>query len=254
LTRFDVATVSERPDLLSEMQELGGSAWPAFLAHDATVNRWWRHLPELAPDYQFVLVERGSGVVLACANALPIVWDGRSETLPAGGIDAVLPAGIEAIRHGQSPTAASALMIVVRPEVRGQGLSGACVRALRAIVEAHGLASLVAPVRPIWKDRYPLIPLERYAYWRRPDGALFDPWLRVHEQAGAELVGVAPRSMYVAGTAAEWERWTGMTLPETGSYVVPGALVPVEVDSERDEGVYVEPNFWMHHHCGDAPV
>ena len=38
-----------------------------------------------------------------------------------------------------------------------------------------------------------------------------------------------------------------MTFPETGAYVVPGALVPVEIDRERDEGLYVEPNVWMIH-------
>ena len=28
---------------------------------------------------------------------------------------------------------------------------------------------------------------------------------------------------------------------------VPGALVPVEIDREREEGLYVEPNVWMVH-------
>jgi hypothetical protein len=28
---------------------------------------------------------------------------------------------------------------------------------------------------------------------------------------------------------------------------VPGALVPVEVDHERDDGLYIEPNVWMVH-------
>ena len=28
----------------------------------------------------------------------------------------------------------------------------------------------MAPVRPTWKERYPLVPIERYAAWRRPDG------------------------------------------------------------------------------------
>jgi hypothetical protein len=53
--------------------------------------------------------------------------------------------------------------------------------------------------------------------------------------------------MRVLGTVAEWEEWAGMTFPETGSYVVPGALVPIEVDRERDQGLYVEPNVWMVH-------
>jgi hypothetical protein len=46
---------------------------------------------------------------------------------------------------------------------------------------------------------------------------------------------------------AEWEEWTEMALPESGAYVVPGVLVPVEIDRERDTGVYVEPNVWMVH-------
>lgn len=38
-----------------------------------------------------------------------------------------------------------------------------------------------------------------------------------------------------------------MVFPESGHYVVPGALVPITIDRERDQGVYVEPNVWMVH-------
>jgi hypothetical protein len=34
----------------------------------------------------------------------------------------------------------------------------------------HGLDTLIAPVRPTLKHRYPLTPIERYLSWRRPDG------------------------------------------------------------------------------------
>ena len=44
--------------------------------------------------------------------------------------------------------------------------------------------------------------------------------------------------MRVTGTVAEWEEWTELAFPESGAYVVPGALVPVELDRERDEGLY----------------
>jgi hypothetical protein len=53
--------------------------------------------------------------------------------------------------------------------------------------------------------------------------------------------------MVIPGTVAEWEEWTDMIFPESRPYVVPGALVPVEFDLERDRGVYVEPNVWMLH-------
>jgi hypothetical protein len=111
----------------------------------------------------------------------------------------------------------------------------------------HGLECLVAPVRPTWKERYPLTPLERYMRWERPDGLPFDPWIRLHHRLGAEILALAPRSLDVRGTVAAWEEWTGMAFPESGDYVVPGALVPVAVDREHDEGRYVEPNVWMRH-------
>ncbi len=38
-----------------------------------------------------------------------------------------------------------------------------------------------------------------------------------------------------------------MRFPESGTYSVPGALRPIEIDVEADRGVYVEPNVWMHH-------
>ena len=53
--------------------------------------------------------------------------------------------------------------------------------------------------------------------------------------------------MTITGTVAEWEGWTGMLFPESGDYVVPGALELVTIDREADLGTYVEPNVWMHH-------
>ena len=49
---------------------------------------------------------------------------------------------------------------------------------------------------------------------------------------------------------AELEAWCRLSFPETGSYVVDGALVPLEVDRERDRGAYREPNVWMRHRPG----
>jgi hypothetical protein len=39
----------------------------------------------------------------------------------------------------------------------------------------------------------------------------------------------------------------GMSFPESGPYVVPGALQPVQMDLERNEGRYEDPNVWMRH-------
>lgn len=153
----------------------------------------------------------------------------------------------QALLWGASPTAASALMIVVSPERLGQGISGEAIKAMAEVVGRHGLSELVAPVRPTDKHRYPLMPIERYIQWRRADGLPVDPWLRVHERVGGEIVGSATAAMRVVGSVADWEQWAGMALPESGSYVVPGALVPLKVDRDRDVGEYLEPACWVRH-------
>lgn len=109
------------------------------------------------------------------------------------------------------------------------------------------MEALIAPVRPTLKSSYPLTSMERYIEWRRSDGLFFDPWMRVHQRLGAKVLKVAPGSMTITGSVAEWEKWTGMRFPESGEYVVPGALRPVVVDLEEDLGLYEVPNVWMLH-------
>ncbi len=121
------------------------------------------------------------------------------------------------------------------------------VKLMRQVAVDHGLRALIAPVRPSQKARYPLIPIENYIQWTTADGLPFDPWLRVHARAGARIIQPCPRSMTVPGTRAEWENWAGMPFPESGTYIVPGALVPVQVDVEKDEVRYIEPNVWVWH-------
>jgi GNAT superfamily N-acetyltransferase len=140
---------------------------------------------------------------------------------------------------------ACAIVIGIVPPYRGHGVSAVVLNRMASVAAAHGLDSLIAPVRPTWKERYPLTPIDRYVEWRRGDGMLYDPWLRTHERLGAELLAPAPSSMTVGGTRAEWEEWTGLQFPEDGDYVVPGALVPVRF--EDGVGTYVEPNVWMRH-------
>lgn len=53
--------------------------------------------------------------------------------------------------------------------------------------------------------------------------------------------------MVIEGRVSEWERWTGMRFPQSGLYVVPGALTPLAIDRRRDRGRYIEPSLWMLH-------
>lgn len=51
----------------------------------------------------------------------------------------------------------------------------------------------------------------------------------------------------ITGTVAQWEEWTGMSFPESGEYVVPGALQPITINREQDVGTYSDPNIWIRH-------
>lgn len=196
-------------------------------------------MPE-RPDFQFHVVDGDE--ILARARSLPVRWDGTLDDLP-GGIDGAIA------RDFEEPEAnvLCALVIQVPFSAQGRGVSRRALEGMAAIAREHSLESLIAPVRPNWKERYPLVPIHRYAAWRRMDGLLFDPWLRVHERLGAEVLKPEPRSLRITGSVAEWEDWTGLAFPESGEYVFPGGLATVAIERERDVGGYWEPNVWMRH-------
>jgi len=113
---------------------------------------------------------------------------------------------------------------VVTPSLTGRGLAGETLLALRRAALESGLSRVVAPVRPTTKARYPLTPIETFMRWRRADGTALDPWIRTHERLDAEILAAAPVSQTMTGTVAQWEKWTGLALPESGEYVIPDGL------------------------------
>ena len=232
------STYAERPDLAARTGEIEDTFAP-FLGQGEVALRHWHKLRPEFPEFQLVLWDDEEDVVVGHARTLPTR---AADGLP-NGVAGVLEQWFEGERR--EPDTLSALVAVVDRSRQGRGLSQLLIRAMAGLARAHGFPALVAPVRPTWKDRYPLIPMERYITWRRDDGLPFDPWLRVHERLGATLVEVCDASMVIRGTAAEWEEWTGLVFPGDGDYLVPGGLVPVRVVDGH--GVYVEPNVWMRH-------
>ena len=240
--RAEAATYAARPDLAARVGEIA-DPWPEFI-HHANCNRLWHVMRERFPQFQLVLFDADSERMLGRGQTMPVRWDGTAAGLP-GGVDDAVEQGA-ALADGEADTLC-AIVAVLDPAARGRRLSSLVIDAMRSAAAAAGLKALIAPVRPTLKENYPLTAIESYATWRRDDGRLFDPWLRVHERLGGEVLWIAERSMTVEGTIGEWESWTEMPFPESGSYVLPGALVPIEIDREADLGRYVEPNVWMRH-------
>lgn len=235
-----VVRYADRPDLLDiRFDALTAKTFPEYMNHNEPGRNWGRLYTDF-PDFQVGLLD-GEELV-AEAHAIPVPWDGTVDGLPSGwdeGFDA-------GMAMSEPATALMAIAISVAPSQQGRRLSSRMIETFTDNARSAGFANgVIAPVRPTWKERYPLIPIEEYMEWRRPDGSHFDPWLRIHERLGGEILAACPRSMVIRGSTADWEEWTSMPFPADGEYVVPGALATLVV--EDGIGTHVEPNVWVHH-------
>lgn len=244
LTRI---TYAEDPSIKKTIfQDVKIPSWPEFMFHDPTANELWHYLQDDFAEYQFFYRDE-AGATVAVGHTLPFHWDRPLEELPDSGWTGVFRKAVDDLLAKRAPNIMTAIEATVLPAHRGEGLSRGVLLAMREMAQARGFKTLVAPVRPSHKARYPTIPMERYVAWKTDEGLPFDPWLRTHARLGARILKVAPESMRIPGKVGDWEKWTGMKFLESGDYVVPHALVPVRIDRERDEGIYVEPNVWMVH-------
>jgi GNAT superfamily N-acetyltransferase len=246
-TNYRILTGRDLPDLMDLESEVTLPSWPEFMLHDPVADKHWGDLHRLFPAFQYALVDTSSDNLLAIGNSVPLEWNQPPEQLPDEGWDWMIVKAIEDNGAGRSVKTQGAVQIVVALEHRGRGLAELMINAMMSIGRAHGLTQLIAPVRPTLKARYPLISMEKYIRWRGTGNQAFDPWIRLHARMGAGVVRVCPQSMRIAAPVKQWENWTDLRLPESGDYVIPGALRPVEVNVEKDEAVYVEPNVWMEH-------
>jgi GNAT superfamily N-acetyltransferase len=215
--------------------------WPTYNHHGNHTPTYFGALVPEHARFQLLCVDRRTDRLVARGRSIPFCWDGSLEDLPAG-IDAV---GLRAVESRSSATTLSALAAEVATNYQGQGLSSLLLQSMVDVARANGLDALVAPVRPSWKDRYPLIPIDRYAGWRREDGLPFDPWLRVHSRLGAHIVRPEARSLEITAPVTDWQEWIDMPLPDDGEYVFPEGLAPLTVTGAI--GSYWEPNIWMLH-------
>ncbi|WP_147918646.1 N-acetyltransferase [Ruania zhangjianzhongii] len=244
--QLTTSTLAERPDLLEALLAMA-NPWPEFIRRDPFGDLYYA--PAVLQQFgEHVLIGQDeSGEVVAKAHAIPVLL--AEGELPDDGWDGAIGRGLHARLTGGTPNALAALEILVLAGKQGQGLSAQMLTAVRENAARHGYADLVVPVRPTGKDDL-REPMSRYAWRTREDGLPADPWLRVHVRAGGRIEKVAPRSMVVAGTLAEWRRWTGLPFDASGEVEVPGALRPVHCDTWHGTATYTEPNVWVRHRTG----
>ena len=246
---LSISSLAERGDLAAVFDEFPDS-WPEFMYHDAISDQLFDLLVAAHPTSNLIAVDPADTArPIARACAFPFSWPGHPDAgLPPGGYDHVLLSGAADLVAGRSRgRIAAALEVTVRPDQRGLGRSGQMLAALRRTLTELGYDSLVVPVRPSEKHRYPDESMSTYLDRVRPDGLPADPWLRTHVRVGATIAGIAETSMTIAAPLPQWRRWTGLPFDVDGPVAVPLGLVPVHCDLARGIGTYVEPNVWVHH-------
>lgn len=243
--------VSERFDARERSADfrraIGADAFPPWLIWgDPDSDVWWERSWSSFPQFQIVLMPEEEGDPVASAWGVPIDWDGSVADLPEGYTD-TLRRAVQGHERAVAPNALIVCAAVVLPGLARSGVAGELLQVMRDLPAAAHLAHVLVPIRPTLKSKYPLTPIEEFASWTRADGAPLDPWLRTHVRIGGEVIGFAPASQRFRGTVAQWEEWAQLTLPGSGDYVLAGALAPLHVDHEADQGTLVEPNVWIRH-------
>ena len=242
-----IFTASENELIIKEEMILARKVWPEFMLHDQVAGKYFGRLYSELIDFQFGILDTTCDKLIAVGNCIPFHWDKPLEDLPDEGWDWVLEKGFQDIENKIAPNLCSALQIMIDPEYLGQSLSSKMVEYMKKITKNNNLSYLVAPVRPNFKPKYPLVSIDNYIKWKSDQNLPYDPWLRVHAKLGGKILKPCHRSMTITGSVKEWEEWTRLKFYESGKYIIPGALNPIEIDLSNDSGKYIEPNVWMAH-------
>lgn len=240
---LELIDLKARPELWALVNNAPNVAWPEFMMHDQVAARHWGNYLRRFPQYSFALLS--GGALAASANAIPLPWDGDTQSLPAGW-DAALESGMGAADSpDRSGFALCALGVTTQPDFQGKGCGKQLLLAMKERARSEGFPALITPMRPTHKHHHPALPMADYLRRKNPQGKAEDPWLRTHLSLGAKVLKVAQESMRIEGTLKEWSDWTKMTFGKSGNVEVPGALALVKIDLAANKGVYVEPNVWL---------
>lgn len=242
---YKVITLLDRFDLFEVQDAICEEVWPEFMLHDPVANTHWMQFINAFKDYQLMLMDGDE--ILAVINAVPLHFDGNLNDLSDQGWDWGVAKSLADYDAKIIPNLLMGVQIVINRKHQGKGLSAIAVGEMAELARRKGFTQLIIPVRPSDKHKFPLIPMEQYLKWTNTSGLPFDNWLRVHIKAGGNILKVCPEAMSIPGTPAQWKDWTDLEFPGSGSYIIPGALSPVNIDVETNTGLYIEPNVWILH-------
>ena len=243
--KYQVVTWDERFELYPVADKILCSAWSEFMLNNQKVSDNWNTFVEEFKEIQLMLMDGDEIQVII--NTQTIRIDVPLDKLPDEGWEWGFLKAIEDKQSGIKPNYLLGFQVVIAPKHQGKGLAQAAVIEMKELSLRLGLEGVLIALRPNKKEQFPLLPMADYLKCTLESGETYDPWLRIHERLGAEVIGICSRAYTVQGSINDWRSWTEQIFPCSGQYLIKGGLNPIQVNLEDDIGTYTEPNVWIVH-------
>lgn len=123
----------------AHLKELFSEGFPEFVTADPLVKNYIGRVREFFAGLDLMLVDE-DGVPVASGWGVPIRWDGRPESLPSGYTEALVHS-VEGHERGVAPDTLVICGAIVTPSLKGRGLAGETLKALRAAAKDAGFGN-----------------------------------------------------------------------------------------------------------------
>ena len=219
------------PNYLIEASDISEPSLKFEITHEELIRRFPVWGIRRASDQK--LVAYGHGILVAA--------DLTQNQLPDSGWRFAM----ESVLAEPKPNCMCLLVANVDPAARGLGFSKVLVEKAKAVTLDLGFKEMIAPVRPTLKQDFPEQTLDEYIQKRDEKNEVFDPWLKLHVRLGGEVLNVCHESVIINATIKKWSQWLSAEFHQSGKYILPMGLAPLDINLEKNIGTYVEPNVWV---------
>lgn len=221
----------EKPILFEDYSSLQNQ-WPVFIQQSSFAQNYIKLRFDQFSDYFFNIVNLEKQNTIGYITSMPTQIFPDYKMFPRTWDDALVACS-ETLSLQKQPNALVIFDIVIKYNWQNQSLATEAIKFLKIKAKHLGFKYILVYIRPILPLRIPIQEVEVQS----------DPWVKTHLDLGAKKLHLALDSMVIGGSLESWLKWTGCLFQESGSYEVPGGIVPVKYSHESKWGEYREPNY-----------
>lgn len=228
---------------LRQYRDAVPKAFPSIICESQVIKNNWSRLEKYFPEYQLFLIS-SEGHLIGFMNMVPFYFDKYLVDLPDNGWDWMFDTGVDGFENHQAPNYLGGLQVIVTGDYQRQGYSKQIIAHAKEVCRDSTLEKVLIPIRPTKKHLQPKMSMTEYMTLIE-DQEIYDPWIRTHMKAGAQVIKICNESMTIGGDVHFWERILNREIKSSGEYELAGALSLVKIDVDHNTGVYKEPNIWI---------